>query len=157
MIPGVRIISAENFTDARGSFTELFRADGFKPKFLTDCISRSRHGVIRGIHGDSKTWKLVSCLLGTIFAVVVNNDEVSDDHLKWAPTIISDEHPIQLLIPPRFGLGYQVTAQEAIVYYKQSTYYHPEEQFTIPFDDSRLGIKWPIFPPILSKRDADAR
>ena len=156
---GVKLIEVDQpFHDHRGYFIETYNQQIYieneiKIKFIQDDISVSKKNVLRGIHGDEETWKLVSCLSGNIFFVVVNNDTSSPQYRKWQGFSLSDEKYQQVLIPPKFGNGHQVLSDIAIFHYKQSTYYNPSGQFTIKWNDKNLSIKWPHQNPILSKRD----
>jgi dTDP-4-dehydrorhamnose 3,5-epimerase len=149
-----------NFEDFRGSYVEtynreLFHAAGLTQDFIQDDISTSTRGVLRGIHGDGKTWKLISCLYGTFYFVVVNNDPKSDQYKKSISFTLSDRNRLQILIPPNFGNGHLVLSNEAIFHYKQTTTYDRSSQFTIKWNDPDYGIWWPTTSPILSARDSE--
>ena len=109
--------------------------------------------VLRGIHGDNKTWKLISCLYGKFYLLVVNNDKKSKDYLKWQSFILDDKKKHMILIPPKFGNGHYVLSKKAIFYYKQNTMYDRKSQFTINWKDPKYKFKWPCKKPILSQRD----
>jgi dTDP-4-dehydrorhamnose 3,5-epimerase len=148
-----------NFEDFRGSYVETYNRDlfhkaGLTQDFIQDDISTSSRGVLRGIHGDGKTWKLISCLYGAFYFVVVNNDPASDEYKKSISFTLSDRNRLQILVPPRFGNGHLVLTNEAIFHYKQTTTYDRSSQFTIKWNDPNYGIWWPITSPILSQRDA---
>ena len=132
---------------------KLYAEAGVKIKFIQDDISVSSRNVLRGIHGDPETWKLVSCLYGNFYLVVVNWDNASPQFGQWESFDLSDENRLQVLIPPKFGNGHLTLSELAIFHYKQSTYYNPKIQFTYKWDDTRLNIWWPIKNPILSQRD----
>lgn len=158
-LEGVRRIVPDCFEDYRGKYIEIFNVSeyaglAYMPTFVQDDISVSRKDVLRGIHGDDHTWKLVSCLYGTIYQVVVNWDPSSDQVMKHEVFILSGENRNQILIPPKFGNGHLVLSDMAIFHYKQSSYYRGEKsQFTIKWNDPAIGIIWPIDKPILSERD----
>ncbi len=146
------------FEDFRGTYVEtfnlrLYRQSGITMEFVQDCISVSHRNVLRGIHGDRTTWKLVSCLQGRFYLVVVNNDESSPEFRKWTSFVLSEQNRLQVLVPPRFGNGHLVLSETAIFHYKQSTYYDRASQFTLMWDDASLGIRWPVRDPVLSGRD----
>ncbi len=146
------------FEDHRGTYVEtynerLYREAGIGVRFVQDAIAISTRHVLRGLHGDAETWKLVSCLHRRFYLVVVNNDEASPQYLQWDSFVLSAENRLQVLIPPRFGNGHLVMSPTAIFHYKQSTEYDRAQQFTLRWDDPRLGIWWPIRNPILSRRD----
>lgn len=159
-LKGVKLIVPPTiFEDFRGSYVEtynrdVYKAGGITEDFIQDDISTSTKGVLRGIHGDPQTTKLVSCLQGSFYLVVVNNDESSDEFGKWESFTISDQNRLQVLIPPKFGNGHLVLSENAIFHYKQTTAYNRESQFTIMWDDPKHNIWWPIKNPILSRRDA---
>jgi len=157
-LKGVLQIFPDIFGDLRGQFVEtyneeLYKKNGINVRFVQDDISVSTKNVLRGIHGDNKTWKLLSCLYGKLYFVVVNCDENSKDFGKWQSFILSDVNRQQILVPPKYGNAYLVLSKKAIFTYKQSEYYNPKRQSTYKWNDSRFKIKWPIKNPILSERD----
>ena len=158
-LDGVLVIKPPTiFEDFRGTYVEtynekLYTEAGVNIKFIQDDISVSSHNVLRGIHGDSETWKLVSCLYGEFFLVAVNWDDTSPQFGKWESFVLSDRNRLQVLIPPKFGNGYLVLSELAIFHYKQSTYYNRAGRITNSWKDPRLGIEWPTSTPILSGRD----
>jgi dTDP-4-dehydrorhamnose 3,5-epimerase len=158
-LKGVYKIQSYKFSDFRGAFVETYNLKMFnknvkKIKFIQDDISVSKKNVLRGIHGDNKTWKLLSCVHGKIYFVVLNNDAKSKQYGKWQSFIMSDNDYDQILVPPKFGNAYLVLSDKAVFSYKQSTYYRKSTQFSISWKDPRFKIKWPIKKPILSKRDS---
>lgn len=161
-LAGVLLITPPTiFEDFRGVYVEtyneeLYTAAGITVKFVQDDISMSRKHVLRGIHGDAKTWKLVSCLHGEFHLVVVNWNKESPQYRRWVSFLLSDENRLQVLIPPYFGNGHVVLSDTAIFHYKQNTYYDRPGQFTILWNDPTLGITWPVASPIVSKRDSGA-
>jgi dTDP-4-dehydrorhamnose 3,5-epimerase len=146
------------FEDFRGTYVELYnrefyQKEGIDIDFIQDDISVSSRHVLRGIHGDGETWKLVSCLFGKFYLVVVNWDETSKQFGQWDSFVLSEQNRLQVLIPPKFGNGHLVVSEQAIFHYKQTTYYNRAGQFTILWNDPRLKIWWPVKNPILSRRD----
>ncbi len=146
------------FEDYRGIYLETFNeklyADiGIPIKFIQDDFSISHKNVLRGIHGDNQTWKLITCILGSIYAVVVNCNTDSTDYGSWESFKISEKNNLQILVPPKHGLAHLILTDKAIFHYKQSSYYNREAQFTYKWDDPRFNIRWPIDKPILSQRD----
>lgn len=158
-LEGVLLITPPTiFKDFRGTYVELYNEEiynkaGVSAKFVQDDISVSSRHVLRGIHGDAKTWKLVSCLFGEFYLIVINCDKTSKQYRQWESFTLSDENRLQVLIPPKFGNGHLVLSEFAVFHYKQSTYYDRAGQFTIHWDDSSLGLSWPVKNPILSERD----
>ena len=146
------------FEDHRGSYVELYHEQlykeaGIEVDFIQDDISTSSKHVLRGIHGDQNTLKLISCLHGQFYLVVVNWDPESPQYTQWCSLVLSDRNRQQVLIPPKFGNGHLVLSDTAIFHYKQSTYYSREGQFTLLWNDPELDLWWPIKNPILSRRD----
>jgi len=158
-LDGVLVIKPPTiFEDHRGTYVELYdeavyaQAD-VNVKFIQEDISTSSNHVLRGIHGDQETWKLISCLYGKFYLVVVNWDETSPQYRQWESFVLSDHNHLQVLVPPKFGNGHLVLSDKAIFHYKQSTSYDRGSQFTLRWDDPRLKIWWPVKNPILSQRD----
>ena len=157
-IDGVLLIKLGIFEDHRGEYIEtyneaLYKEKGIDTKFVQDDISVSSKNVLRGIHGDDQTWKLISCLYGKFYLVVVNCDTESKDFGKWQSFVLSEKNRQQVLVPPKYGNAHLVLSDRTIFHYKQSTYYDRSKQFTYKWDDPRLNIWWPIKNPILSQRD----
>jgi dTDP-4-dehydrorhamnose 3,5-epimerase len=157
-LDSVLLIKPPVFEDFRGDFVEtynekLYQEAGIHAHFVQDDISVSTQHVLRGIHGDQETWKLVSCLYGRLYFVVVNWDESSPQYGQWESFTLSDVNRAQVLVPPKFGNGYLVMSEFAIFSYKQSTYYSRAGQFTILWNDPKLNIWWPVRTPILTQRD----
>ena len=158
-LDGVLLITPPTiFRDFRGMYVEtyneaLYNENGIDVKFIQDDISCSKKGVLRGIHGDGETWKLVSCIHGEFFLVVVNNDPDSQQYKKTTSFTLNAENPQQILIPPKFGNGHYVLSETAIFHYKQNTLYNRSGQFTIPWNSKEHNIYWPIGEPLTSARD----
>lgn len=158
-LDGVLLISPPTiFEDFRGSYVELYNEElytkaGIKIRFVQDDISESSRHVLRGIHGDGGTWKLISCLHGTFYLVVINWDETTPQYRQWDAFTLSDKNRLQVLIPPKFGNGHIVLSERAIFHYKQNTNYDRAGQFTLAWNDPALKIWWPIKNPIVSQRD----
>lgn len=158
-LEGVLLITPSTiFEDFRGEYIETynkneFNKSGIDIEFIQDDFSISRKNVLRGIHGDTNTWKLVTCLSGAFFLVVVNNDKESKQYKKSISLTLSDRNKLQVLIPPKFGNGHLILSETAIFHYKQNTLYDRSSQFTIKWNDPEYSIYWPIKNPILSIRD----
>ena len=146
--------------DFRGKYTELynkkiFEDNGVKLDFIQDDYSYSRKNILRGIHGDYKTWKLISCLYGAFYLVVVDNQPESKTYRKWEAFTLSEENRLQVLVPPGYGNGHLVLSDEGTIFhYKQTTLYERSSQYTILWNDPSINIFWPINSPILSVRDS---
>ena len=153
---GVAEITPSIFTDYRGEYVETWNVENYKvfkdlPPFKQDDVSVSTKNVLRGLHGDEKTWKLVQCLHGSIFLVVVdcrvslNQDFIHNNNYgKYETFIINDQKRNQILVPPGFANGHLVLSDKAIFSYKQTTLYEgADKQFTINPFDPKIGILWP--------------
>ena len=132
--------------------------------FKHDKFSSSSKFVLRGLHGDDKTWKLISCVFGAFYLVYVDNRKDSDTFLRWEGLVLSDENHIQVLIPPNFANGHLVLSDRSVFHYKlayEGDYNDVENQFVIKWNDPRLHIEWPVIfeddilftNPILYGRD----
>jgi len=163
-LPGVLKIKRSITPDHRGYYGELYntniyRAHGITVEFIEQNGSFSIKGTLRGLHGDSKTWKLITCLYGEIYLVVLNYNPASEYFGKWEAFTLTPENSWQVLIPPRYCNGHLVMSDHALFHYNQSQHYSgPEIQNVIKWDDPRFSIKWPPIPtetgiPILSHRD----
>jgi dTDP-4-dehydrorhamnose 3,5-epimerase len=158
-LDGVKLLEpTTRFEDFRGEYVEIWNRQlaheaGIDVDFVQDDISISTQNVLRGIHGDTSTWKLISCLQGRFYLVVINNDPSSPQYRQWEGFTLSDRNRLSILVPPRFGNGHYVLSEQAIFHYKQSSYYDRAGQFTLAWDDPELGLWWPTRAPIVSQRD----
>ncbi len=157
-LEGVLQIKPHVFEDFRGEYVETYNEaeyieNGIDIKFVQDDISVSSKNVLRGIHGDQNTWKLISCHHGQFYLVVVNCDKESADFGKWQSFTLSDKNRMQILVPPKYGNGHLVLSDMTIFHYKQNTYYDRSGQFTYKWDDKKFNIWWPVKNPVLSQRD----
>ena len=162
-LDGVLLIKPKVFEDFRGSYTMTYNEKEYhealkevgaeEVTFVEDDISTSTKNVLRGIHGDTNTAKLVSCLEGKFYLVVVNNIPNHPQYRESISFNLSETNRWQVFIPAGFGNGHLVMSDRAIFSYKQSSYYNPKGQFTLLWNDPELKLWWPINNPILSKRD----
>ena len=134
--------------DERGFFMETFRASalselGIDDEWLQDNHSRSRRGVVRGMHLQPGMAKLVRCARGTIFDVAVDARPGSPTYGAWEGHELSDANGRQLYVPDGFAHGFCVVSAEADVLYKCSTYYDPQAEAGFAYDDPQVGIRWP--------------
>jgi dTDP-4-dehydrorhamnose 3,5-epimerase len=150
------------FADDRGFFLEThnerdFAAAGIAARFVQDNQSRSKRGVLRGLHYqlEHPQGKLVRVTRGKIFDVVADVRTGSPDFGKWVGVVLDDEQKQALWIPEGFAHGFCVLSDEADVAYKTTDFYDPAAERGIRWDDPLLGIGWPIKEPILSAKDLD--
>lgn len=162
-IKGVYKIKPSSSKDLRGNIWTSFLKNEIEPLipngiiFKHDKFSRSHRNVLRGIHGDNKTWKLVTCVYGSIQQVVVDCRKESDTYTTYESYCINDEDQYSILIPPRLGNAHYVNSKVAIYHYKlayDGDYIDAEEQFTYKWNDPIFNIVWPTDKPILSARDS---
>jgi dTDP-4-dehydrorhamnose 3,5-epimerase len=165
IIPDVLLLLPKVFEDERGFFMETYQAAkfaelGIRNNFVQDNHSRSRQGVLRGLHYQIRhpQGKLVRAISGEIFDVAVDIRRSSPGFGKWTGVILSSDNKQQLWVPPGFAHGYYVISEWAEIVYKTTDYYAPEWERTILWNDSDLGIKWPLLhdrPLHLSQKDQD--
>lgn len=162
ILPEVKIIRPDVFKDNRGflftDYLDSFFKDEFTPglNFGHSKNAYNNAKVLRGIHGDFDSYKLVECLYGEIYQVVVDCRENSPTFLKHDSFNLNHLSPKMILIPPGFGNGFLVTSDYAVYNYKLSyngTYNDYDKQFTYKWNDKRISIDWPIKYPVLSNRD----
>jgi dTDP-4-dehydrorhamnose 3,5-epimerase len=148
--------------DARGFFLETYRNDllrdlGISDEFVQDNHSRSRKGVVRGMHFQPGMAKLIRCARGAIFDVLVDLRRQSPTFGEWEGFELSDEDHHALYVPDGFAHGFCVLSQIADVIYKTSTYYAPELEAGFAFDDPEVAIAWPRdLELVASARDSRA-
>ena len=157
MLLKIKKMNLKPFVDNRGYLWTSWKKGNIKKiKFNHDKFSLSKKNVLRGLHGDKKTWKLISCPYGKFFLVVVNYEKKSKHFLKWQSFILSQKNGLQVLIPPNYANGHLCLSDECLFHYKLSykgNYIDAKQQFSIKWNDPRLNIKWKIKKPILSIRD----
>jgi dTDP-4-dehydrorhamnose 3,5-epimerase len=160
-LPDVKIIEPVIFSDERGFFMEVwqrkkFAEAGIEYDFVQDNVSHSVHGTLRGLHYQLQQpqGKLVRVSTGVVFDVAVDIRKLSPTFGKWVGRYLSSENRHMLWIPPGFAHGFYVISDIAEVHYKCTDYYAPEFEHCIRWDDSTIGIQWPIEEsPILSDKD----
>jgi dTDP-4-dehydrorhamnose 3,5-epimerase len=162
-LEGPMLLEPRIFGDERGFFHESYRRNAFgelgiPEEFVQDNHSRSRHGVVRGMHfqigrGASK---LIRCGRGEIFDVVVDLRRGSPTFGQWEGFRLDDENLRQVYCPIGFAHGFCVLSEVADVLYKQTPYYDGSLERGIAFDDPDIGIDWPLENLVASERDTGA-
>ncbi|PPE68270.1 dTDP-4-dehydrorhamnose 3,5-epimerase [Caldimonas thermodepolymerans] len=163
-IPGVLILEPHVFEDTRGFFMESFNqrifddAVGQHHEFVQDNHSRSRKGVVRGLHyqlAPHAQGKLVRVTRGRVFDVAVDVRRSSPTFGRWVGAELSEANRRQLWVPPGFAHGFMVLSEHADVLYKATAYYVPQSDRCIRWDDPDIGIAWPPIDvePQLSAKD----
>jgi dTDP-4-dehydrorhamnose 3,5-epimerase len=163
-LPDVLLVEPRVARDVRGSFYEAWREGelgqhGVDSAFVQDNVSRSRRGVLRGLHlqHPHAQAKLISVLHGEIFDVAVDVRRGSPTFGRWVGAVLTADPPTQLFIPEGFAHGFLVLSDEAVVAYKVTDRWAPQAELTIAWNDDTIGIEWPLTsPPIMSERDAAA-
>lgn len=162
-IEGVYVILPKVYGDNRGYFMETYNYEEFKNggldmEFVQDNQSKSKKGVLRGLHFQTKhsQGKLVRVIKGEVYDVAVDLRKGSKTYGKYFGVILSEENKKQFYIPEGFAHGFLVLSDEAEFVYKCTDFYHPEYDGGIMWNDPDIGIKWPldgIGEVILSEKD----
>jgi dTDP-4-dehydrorhamnose 3,5-epimerase len=165
VIPGLRWIMPTVSRDERGEFVETYnrdqyvfrRDDGSAIEFVEDDYSVSRRHVLRGLHGDDRTWKLMFCPYGALELAVVDCRRQLPSYRRWESFSLPGDDRLQVLVPAGCATGFVALADPTVLAYKQSERYRgAAAQFAVRWDDPAVGIDWPVERPILSERDATA-
>ncbi len=161
-LPEVLIIEPKVFGDDRGFFYESFNQRRFQeltgsnPQFVQDNHSRSARNVLRGLHYQIRQsqGKLVRVVAGEVFDVAVDMRRTSKTFGKWTGVVLSAENKRQMWIPAGFAHGFLVLSESAEFVYKTTDYYAPEYERAVRWDDTDIGIAWPLQgAPLLSAKD----
>jgi dTDP-4-dehydrorhamnose 3,5-epimerase len=148
--------------DNRGTIFTTYSKDIYNKylpyglEFIHDKFAESKNKVLRGLHGDKKTWKLITCIYGDIYEVVVDMRLNSSTYLKWDAFELNNKNKKQILVPPDFVNGYCVLSDYAVFHYKlayEGEYFDVGQQNVVKWNDERLKINWPVKNPILQARD----
>ena len=160
-LPGVKLIYNDVHSDNRGDFIEAYKKSFYSNleidcNFVQDNLVYSHKNVLRGLHYQKKSpqGKLVSVIEGEIFDVAVDINKDSNTFSQWFGKKISKKNSCQIFIPPGYAHGYCVLSDFAIVMYKCTDYYNRNDQNGIIWNDTDIGIKWPISNPIISDKDS---
>ncbi|NMM65086.1 dTDP-4-dehydrorhamnose 3,5-epimerase [Clostridium sp. P21] len=150
-IQGVYIIETGIFGDNRGYFMETYNYDEFKEAgldmvFVQDNQSKSKKGVLRGLHFQKThpQGKLVRVIKGEVFDVAVDLRKNSKTYGKWVGVTLSEENKKQFYIPEGFAHGFLVLSDEAEFCYKCTEFYHPEDEGGLLWKDEDININWPL-------------
>jgi dTDP-4-dehydrorhamnose 3,5-epimerase len=163
-IPGLLTIRPHPIADDRGWFMRSFSAEEFttagidQSALVQENHSRSRHGVLRGLHtrAELSEAKLVRVARGRVFDVAVDLRPGSPTFLQSRSFVLDDEEHLQILIPAGCAHGFQVLSEAADVCYKVDAPYDKSLDITIAWNDPELAITWPLSNPVLSERDRNA-
>lgn len=163
-INDLKLIEHSRYPDERGWFMEIWNRNAFAEigigqEFMQANVSRSRHGVLRGLHLQKAPFeqaKLVRCISGEIFDVAVDLRRDSETFGKYGSAILSDSNAKSLFIPRGFAHGFLVTSQEdAIVEYFVDNVYSKESEGGIRWNDPSVGVRWPSEPKVINRKDGE--
>jgi len=163
-LAGAHLIHLEPRVDERGLFARAFcarefAAQGLETSYLQANIStNARAGTVRGLHfqrAPDAEVKLVRCVKGAIYDVIVDMREGSQTYLRAFGAELSDDNGLTMYVPKGFAHGYQALSGGASVFYMVSAFYAPQSEGGLRFDDPRLAIKWPR--PVADVSDKDAK
>ncbi len=157
------IIKPKLFEDERGFFMETFQANRYldcaniHSSFVQDNHSYSSKNVLRGLHyqRNQPQGKLVRVVQGEVFDVAVDLRKDSPTYGQWESIVLSEKNKLQFWVPPGFAHGFLVLSESADFLYKCTSFYKPEDEGCIVWNDPDLNIEWPIRSPILSRKDSE--
>lgn len=159
--PDVLVVVPDVHSDRRGFFKEVFSQSkyaqlGIRGPFVQDNVSRSRRNVLRGMHYDMRMAKLVQCLAGAIYDVIVDMREGSPTYKQWDAVELTGDNHWQLYVPAGFAHGFYVLSEYATVHYKQTALYDPAQERGVHWRDPDIRIDWPLDgkEPLVSPKDA---
>jgi len=148
--PEVLLLEPKIHGDQRGFFLETFRSNvfaqaGLPDQFVQDNHSKSGAGILRGLHYQLKQpqGKLVRCISGEVFDVAVDIRKSSPHFGQWVGVHLSADNKLAMWVPPGFAHGFLVLSASAEITYKCTTYYAPEHERSLLWNDSDLNIAWP--------------
>ncbi len=167
LIPDLVTIEPDVFFDERGHFFESFStrryaaAAGIDSTFVQDNHTQSSRGVLRGLHYQLRQpqGKLLRVVMGEIFDVGVDLRRSSSTFGQWQGVVLSAQNRRQFWLPPGFAHGFLVLSEQAVVLYKATAYYDPGDEYCLHWNDSSIGIEWPMPASelVLSERDQAGR
>ena len=163
-LKGSFVIQPEVFEDRRGYFLESFNqrlldsALGYSPQFVQDNQSKSKYGVLRGLHlqlGEYAQAKLVRAIAGDILDIIVDVRTNSPQFGEHYSLVLSADNKKQLFIPRGFAHGFAVLTETATIHYKADNYYNNKAESGLLYNDPELNIDWkiPIEKIITSEKD----
>jgi dTDP-4-dehydrorhamnose 3,5-epimerase len=161
-LKGARIVELEPARDERGYFARTYCQNEFRQNGLElvivqcDVSYNKKKGTLRGMHYQSaphEEAKLVSCIRGAMYDVIVDLREQSPTYCRWLAVELTERNCKMLYIPYGFAHGFQTLTDDTIVYYQMSEYYHQECARGVLWNDSAFGIKWPLKISMMAAKD----
>jgi len=157
MIKDLQIFHPTHHEDFRGDIYTTWNVDEYpKLNWKLDKFSHSRKDVLRGLHGDDKTWKLINCVQGEFYLIIADNRKDSPTYKQWRGDVLSSENKKQILVPPGCANGHFVLSDNCTFHYKlafDGNYNDIDNQFVIKWNDNDWKFQWPHNNPILFGRD----
>jgi dTDP-4-dehydrorhamnose 3,5-epimerase len=162
-LPPARIIDPVPIHDARGFFARLFDEDlfdqaGLPNRFMQTSLSRNpQRGTLRGLHyqsAPSDEGKLVRCVRGAIYDVIVDLRAGSPTFRQWSATELEPDKACAIYVPPGFAHGFQTLCNDSDVFYQITTPHRPERACGVRWNDPAIGVTWPLPVTLISERDA---
>ncbi len=161
-IHGVKYVPYKKVLDARGEFSKFYETgvlNDFGIDIKSVAISRNdKRGTVRGLHFQTSPFeesKIITCLSGRVFDVVVDLRPTSDTHGKWAYVELSQEEPMCLFLPPKIAHGYQTLEASSSLLYLLSAINSPKNSYSLDVRDQNLQIEWPLPISNLSDKDSE--
>ena len=163
-LKGAFIIEFQNIIDERGFFVRVWDKKIFQEKGLNSNLVQcnisfnKKRATIRGMHYQEKPYeeaKLVQCTKGEVFEVMIDLRHSSETYRKWASVVLNEDDNKMLYTPEGFALGLQTLKDNTKLVYQMSQYYMPIYSKGIRWNDPSIGIKWPLEPTIMSKKDME--
>ena len=163
-LKGAFIIEPERLEDERGFFARTFCQKEFEKHGLNPRVAQcnvsfnKKKGTLRGMHFQvppHEEAKLIACIRGAIYDVIIDLRVNSPTHRQWLAVELSDQNKQMIYVPETFAHGFQTLEDNTEVFYQMSDFYHPECARGIRWNDTEIGIKWPITNPFTSMRDSN--
>jgi dTDP-4-dehydrorhamnose 3,5-epimerase len=153
----IKLYRPSKFKDFRGEIWTKWDKKKFKNiSFNLNKFTTSKKNVLRGFHGDKKSWKLVTCIKGSVLNVVVDYRKKSKTYLKHSSFYLNDKNRVSILIPPMFLNAWVCLSKDCIYSYDYSfkgNYNDAKDQISVKWNDANINFNWPIKKPLLSFRD----
>lgn len=160
IFPEVKVFNNSCHSDFRGDLWTTWKQEDHNLNFNHDKVSTSHKNVLRGLHCDEKSWKLITCLYGVIQLAVVDYNKNSPNYLRSDSIILSLSNKTSVLIPPMFANGHLVLSDFAVFHYKwayNGEYPDADQQYSLNWADPKFKIDWLSDNPILSDRDKNSK
>ncbi len=161
-LKGAYVIKPERLEDERGFFARTFcqkefERQGLNPRIVQCSISfNKKKATLRGMHyqvAPYKEAKIVCCVKGAIYDVIIDLRSDSSTYCQWLDVELSAENREMLYVPEDFAHGFQTLADDTVVLYQISEFYHPESAHGVRWDDPAFGIRWPLSNSVISEKD----